>query len=1094
MSTFVAESLPIWEQAGRLLRSVHENSVTLTVAGTGVGKSTQIPQMLLKHFGAEGKIVCSQPRRLAAVAIAERVAFERGGVVGGEVGYEVGQRRRVSAKTRVTFLTAGLLLRRLKAEGDKVFEGVSALVVDEVHERSVESDVTLACVRRLFGQSRDLRRRLKIVLVSATLDVTRYRDYWQLGKDDHVNVVTLDAVGGPQRSTFRVVDERYSDALDRFLRPEARKWGGELRLTEESLKTLNDTVRGLAVDRDDDSLLLRYSLSKTFHDAVAGVVRHCYFEELDREKSDMSTRATLVFLPTYRCLEKQYETLRAMTDLKDVKILILHSSIDLDASVAALAGRKNKTMTIILATNVAESSLTIPDVVDVIDSCLTNQIVFSHSPRRSAPRVVFASRTQLTQRKGRAGRVRSGRVWRLLPPSVYAGLDDYETPALQLCCLDDVVLALVASKSNALKQVQKVLGDTLDPPNPQNVKLAIDFLASVDVVQVRTRNAVLPTKYGQLLAEMPVAVDVARFATTIAFATCDLRAASLLAACRAAVPKPILRPFGSSLKYARHLERYSKRAAKAVVDRRKGGSSNSSADEARESFDELLAHYAAYEFYEGVFRDRERKSDRFDTSYSAEAANFAARHDLVLSALHDVEATARAVFACFHRHRVFMLEREQLPKPAFLRLRDHVCVVELCVVEPRQGQDDDDEDVPVGVCTPGSSVAHEMVSQLFLSSSADELLEIFRSAFYPGQAAPAPVVIPDNDPRPPCRFFVLGQCRYADDCRFAHRAGPPRNCVHFARGLCRFGDDCAFQHSATPQQQRPTHDTEESGVRKINDGGGADDDDARHVDRWSGHRAVFVVDSPNLAESLATKNDRVVVSDHLRNFDVTEDEWLEALPEDFSFADLVVVVPGGGRDGGVDSDSDSSKEGDEQERRIGNLTQDIRGIFRGASDFAWKTVAGPDETNDNIRLDLVLRVDDFVESQVTDLAQDRFFYLDETFPYDDDAFPDPGLPPKRQRSSPRKAVYSFVYRGPPDIPACSICLDSFHVDKPNATMRLDCDHFLHRSCADDLRRATGGRLICPLCRRGHPRQKTTLVNDTPYGSFVMVGYDDTSPY
>ena len=784
MASRTEPRLPIWDHAERLLRSVENNTVTLTVAGTGVGKSTQIPQMLLQHFeGQRGevRILCSQPRRLAAVAIAERVAFERGGTVGAEIGYAVGQRRKTTASTRVTFLTAGLLLRRLKAEGERVFDGVSALVVDEVHERSVESDATVTCVRRLMKHSPQLRRTLKIVLVSATLDVTRYKDYWRLDDSDHVNVVTLDVIDAPTSSstTFRHVDERYlSPRFDRFFDREAREWGGQLRISSDFLDHIDAVTRALAAD--EDAAIAKHSLSDDFHNLIAAVVRQCYLDARAQRSEDdeASTRTTLVFLPTYRCLEKQYATLRKMMDFfeDDARIEILHSSIDLDDSVKALSSASSSrrpTMTIILATNVAESSVTIPDVVDVVDSCLTNQIVFHHERRASSSRVVFASRSQLTQRKGRAGRVRDGRVWRLVPADVVEyRFDVYETPALKLCCLDDVVLTLAASKSRVLRQVDKVLDDTLDPPENSHVHLAVDYLEGIDALQKlpATRNNPLnirPTNYGNLLAEMPVSVEIARFAASVAFATRDLRGAALLAACRAAVPKPILRPFGSYSKAAAALERYSEVASQAAMTQRRRPE-----DAVKDAFDDLLAHYSAYEFWQGVFLDNRRRHQASSSSSNnapTDESAFAARHDLVLSALSDVESVAGSVFACFHRHRLFVLNLPDLPKPAYLRMRDHVCVVE----ERRRGaanRREQEEDHVDRVCVTKHANGG-LVSRLFTDrATRDKVFDAFQNACFPaatniaaaGTGANDSEAYDDSeeeDPRPPCRFFLLGQCR-----------------------------------------------------------------------------------------------------------------------------------------------------------------------------------------------------------------------------------------------------------------------------------------------------------------------------------------------
>ncbi|KAJ1451644.1 P-loop containing nucleoside triphosphate hydrolase protein, partial [Pelagophyceae sp. CCMP2097] len=135
-----------------LLKSVDENTVTLVLGGTGCGKSTQVPQMLLAAAprGRKRRVVVSQPRRLAAMAVAQHVALEQRCDLGGAVGVHIGQRNDSGSDTKVVFVTAGLLLEQIKKSGEEAFEDVFCFVIDEVHERSVESDLILAAVRRML--------------------------------------------------------------------------------------------------------------------------------------------------------------------------------------------------------------------------------------------------------------------------------------------------------------------------------------------------------------------------------------------------------------------------------------------------------------------------------------------------------------------------------------------------------------------------------------------------------------------------------------------------------------------------------------------------------------------------------------------------------------------------------------------------------------------------------------------------------------------------------------------------------------------------------------------------------------------------------
>ncbi|MED6260633.1 3'-5' RNA helicase ythdc2 [Ataeniobius toweri] len=169
-------SLPVHEHQEEIVRLIRESSVVLVVGETGSGKTTQIPQFLLDDCSRNGKpcrIFCTQPRRLAAIAVAERVAAERGESVGQTVGYHIRLESRVSPKTLLTFCTSGVLLRTLMA-GDASLTTVTHVIVDEVHERDGLTDF-------LLTKMRDVLQRiptLKLILSSAALDINLFLQYF----------------------------------------------------------------------------------------------------------------------------------------------------------------------------------------------------------------------------------------------------------------------------------------------------------------------------------------------------------------------------------------------------------------------------------------------------------------------------------------------------------------------------------------------------------------------------------------------------------------------------------------------------------------------------------------------------------------------------------------------------------------------------------------------------------------------------------------------------------------------------------------------------------------------------------------------------
>ena len=170
------KSLPVFSFREKLLATIHNNAVTVIEGETGSGKTTQVPQYVLEDAaerGETGNIIVAQPRRISAMSVAERVAAERGEVIGGTIGYTIRLESRASRNTRMLFCTTGILLKRL--EDDKDLENVTHVFVDEVHERSIESDFLLMVLRDCMNHR---TKPLKIILMSATLDATLFHSYF----------------------------------------------------------------------------------------------------------------------------------------------------------------------------------------------------------------------------------------------------------------------------------------------------------------------------------------------------------------------------------------------------------------------------------------------------------------------------------------------------------------------------------------------------------------------------------------------------------------------------------------------------------------------------------------------------------------------------------------------------------------------------------------------------------------------------------------------------------------------------------------------------------------------------------------------------
>ncbi|CAN6468366.1 unnamed protein product [Victoria cruziana] len=208
-------SLPIMKMKNVILDKIQMNRVTLIVGETGCGKSSQVPRFLLE--GNLEPILCTQPRRFAVVAIAKMVAEACQTALGDEVGYHIGHARVAGTRSKIVFKTSGVLLEEMRDRGLSALTKYKVIILDEVHERSVESDMVLVCVKQFLLRNKTLR----VVLMSATADINRYRDYFKdLGRNEKVEVIAIPS--HPQQLTFQrqvLYLEQVTNMLFRFTAP-----------------------------------------------------------------------------------------------------------------------------------------------------------------------------------------------------------------------------------------------------------------------------------------------------------------------------------------------------------------------------------------------------------------------------------------------------------------------------------------------------------------------------------------------------------------------------------------------------------------------------------------------------------------------------------------------------------------------------------------------------------------------------------------------------------------------------------------------------------------------------------------------------------
>lgn len=480
----------------QIVESVTLNKITIVVGPTGCGKSTLVPSLLQKELG--GRVLCSLPRRLAVVAIAKRVASLRNSsVLGGdsEIGYHVGNHNLSTNATKLLFTTAGILLEELRNNGVDALSKFQCVVIDECHERSPESDLVLALARRFM--IKHPKRRIRIVLMSATFDHRRYASYFS-------DVCpTIDTVNLETAQSFKAFHSQVKTFyLERIPIPPS-----ELALHRGFLNRMRR-------DPTDD---LHFDSGKSLSDDILALIKSLV-THLDEEEP--KSAPFLIFCPTYRHLEQLYRTLIKIQN-GILTLSILHSAIDIEDCMRSMLSVKKdgNRRHVLLASAIADSSVTVPGVTCVIDLCRSLEVKWNLENRSYDAKTVWCSKSIADQRKGRTGRTCRGRVFRLVPQSFYISrLEPWDVPQLSISSCLNELLSMICTKVN-LGDPLEFFRQCLDPPTDEVLKDGIDWLVYMGACRQTIEHAklfssrhtevspqIVPTRYGAMISAMPMSV------------------------------------------------------------------------------------------------------------------------------------------------------------------------------------------------------------------------------------------------------------------------------------------------------------------------------------------------------------------------------------------------------------------------------------------------------------------------------------------------------------------------------------------------------------------------------------------------------------
>lgn len=528
-------ALPIYTRSKELVSHIRANDVTICMAATGSGKTTQIPQLILDDYidrgdGARCNLICTQPRRLAALSVADRVAKERGEVVGqGSIGYSVRfESKPPEEHGSVTFCTTGVLLKKLQsamAEGGLSaarMDEVTHIVVDEVHERDVDTDLLLVVLKRVMEDRKARNIPLKVVLMSATIDPRLFQEYFPDEQGAPAKVIEIPGRTFPVTKHFmddfipalknhRVLNWVFQDDLvSKYIAREAAYAQSCERSMAASLPGDSRPMSGADEELDLPSPLVAASISYVLQQSDSGHV--------------------LVFLPGWDEISAVQKILLGgnmdinFNDSSKYSIHLLHSTIPLAEQQVIFEPPPEGVRRIILATNIAETSITIPDVVYVVDAAKIKEQRYDPDRHMSSLISAWVGSSNLNQRAGRAGRHRSGEYFGILSKARAANLHPHPTVEMKRVDLSNVVMHVKALSFPGM-EVEEVLAAAIEPPEPDRVAAAMKSLQMVGALD-QDKNL---TSLGRVLLQLPVEVQMGRLVLYGSFFRCLDQALTLAA-------------------------------------------------------------------------------------------------------------------------------------------------------------------------------------------------------------------------------------------------------------------------------------------------------------------------------------------------------------------------------------------------------------------------------------------------------------------------------------------------------------------------------------------------------------------------------------
>jgi len=510
--------LPIARYRDSLLYALEEYRTVVVVGETGCGKTTQLPQYLHEAGWTAGgrRVVCTQPRRVAAVTVAQRVADEMGRELGGTVGYAVRFDDRTGEDTAIKFCTDGLLIR--EALRDPLLSRVSVVIVDEAHERSLHTDVLLGLLKKVQRRRKDLR----IIVASATLDAEKFRDFFEAaGRKKAKKGKATDAggertsakeggearKGGPSTSGAHTSDpapetarHRALAALDAAMGSTGASRGPE-KSEEPEASEEKPTATIVSVSGRTHPVEVCFA-AKPQKDYIAAAVDTVVAIHRQEGEGDI-----LVFLPGMQEVDAAVRMIKDTdVDSRTLWVLPLYAALPSHEQMRVFDRSRQRGMRkVVCATTIAETSVTIDGICFVVDAGFHKLPYFNPSTGIESLLTAPISRASAVQRAGRAGRTQPGKCFRLYTEAAFQ--NETVMPAATPPEMQRVSLTWAVLQLKALGIDDVLHFDFVSPPSAETMLHALEMLYSLGALDDHCR---ITSPVGVQLAEFPLEPRLAK--------------------------------------------------------------------------------------------------------------------------------------------------------------------------------------------------------------------------------------------------------------------------------------------------------------------------------------------------------------------------------------------------------------------------------------------------------------------------------------------------------------------------------------------------------------------------------------------------------